>query len=69
MYTVVNCGNFYGKHDFYCMEKSNTKKLRNPFRSHNKLAQFINDSHDISIILKKKGIKQSKKMLNGKYEL
>ena len=40
-----------------------------PFRSYNKLVHLINGSHDISIILEKRCIKQSWKMLNSEYEL
>ena len=40
-----------------------------PFRSHNKFVHLINGSHDISIILEKRCIKQSWKMLNSEYGL
>ena len=40
-----------------------------PFKNHNKLVHLINGSHDISIILEKRSIKQSWKMLVNEYEL
>ena len=72
MYTVVNCGNVMVKHinSFFTAWKKAIQRIwKIPFRSHNELVHLINGSHDISIILEKRCIKQSWKMLNTEYEL
>ena len=63
---------FNGKHIntfFIAWRKAIRRIWKIPFRSHNKLVHLINGSHDISIILEKRCIKQSWKMLNSEYEL
>ena len=63
---------FNGKHIntfFTAWRKAIRRIWKIPFRSHNKLVHLINGSHDISIILEKRCIKQSWKMLNSEYEL
>ena len=73
MYTVVNSGNLmvniYINTYFTAWRKAIRRIWKIPFRSHNKLVPLINGSHDISIILEKRCIKQSWKMLNNEYEL
>ena len=59
---------FNGKHIntfFTAWRKAVRRIWKIPFRSHNKLVHLINVSHDISIILEKRCIKQSWKMLNS----
>ena len=63
---------FNGKHIntfFTAWRKAIRRIWKIPFRSHNKLVHLINGSHYISIILEKRCIKQSWKMLNSEYEL
>ena len=63
---------FNGKHIntfFTAWRKAVRRIWKIPFRSHNKLVHLINGSHDISIILEKRCIKQSWKMLNSEYKL
>ena len=63
---------FNGKHIntfFTAWRKAIRRIWKIPFRSHNKLVHLINGSHDISIILEKRCIKQSWKMLNSECEL
>ena len=60
---------FNGKHidTFFTAWRKAIRRI--PFRSHNKLVHLINGSHDIPIIIEKRCIKQSWKMLNSEYEL
>ena len=63
---------FNGKHIntlFTALRKALRQIWKIHFRSHNKLVHLINGSHDISIILEKRYIKQSWKILNSDYEL
>ena len=53
---------FNGKHinTFFTARRKAIQRIwKIPFRSHNKLVHLINSSHDISIILEKRCIKQS----------
>ena len=70
MYTVVNCGivNIL-THFFTALRKALRRIWKIHFRSHNKLVHLMNGSHDISITLEKRCIKQSWKILNSEYEL
>ena len=72
MYMVVNCGNLIVNiltHFLLHGEKVIRRSWKIPFRSHNILVHLINGSHAISIILEKRCIKQSWKMLNSEYVL
>ena len=69
---VVNCGNVMVNiltHFFTARRKAIRRIWKIPLRMHNKLVHMINGSHDISIILEKRCIRQSCKMLNSEYEL
>ena len=73
---VSYCMNVYGclmvnilTHFFTAWRKAIRRIWKIPFRSHNKLVHLINGSHDISITLEKRYIKQYWKMLNSEYEL
>ena len=53
---------------FTALRKAIQRIWKIPFRSHNKLVHLINGSHDISIILEKRCVKQSWKMLNSEIQ-
>ena len=63
---------FYDKHINTCFtpwRKAIRRICKIPFRRHNKLVHLIKCSHDNAIILEKRCIKQSWKLLNNEYEL
>ena len=72
MYMVVNCRNLMVNiltHFLLDGENQYQEFQRFLLEVINKLVHFINGSHDIPIILVKRCIKQSWKMLNSEYEL